>query len=190
MPVFILLSESPPGLKRILTFLLLCLCYFTPLQADTISAAKESELRAAIILGIVRFTRWPESAEVKNSLNLCLAGKPRSAEILGSISGKHRYKEIPINIHHIDNAVKRQVQCHAIVTGSSGANTLPSAKHGILTICDGCNATLNNPMVSLIRKNNRIGFEINLDVSKSAGISFSSSLLELASNIRGGHETN
>ena len=53
----------------------------------------------------------------------------------------------------------------------------------ILTIGDGEAFAKNGGMISLIRYDNRMGFEINLSAARGAGLSLSSKLLALARKV-------
>mgnify|MGYP001828900211 CR=1 FL=1 len=148
--------------------------------------AQEPQLRAAVILGIIRFTSWPDDTN-KASLNICAIGKPSSEPVLQNIS---RSAEHNINIRSLRSKENNLDNCNIIIFGPGikkpdhvgilqRIHKLP-----VLSICDDCNYKNHGADVTLVQQKNRIGFKIDLVSAKSHGISLSSSLLELALEVQ------
>ena len=151
--------------------------------------AEEPKLRAAIVLGILRFTNWPEDAPLTNSLNLCTAGGPSSSAALAEISSKRQFQNLPIVIYKLNSNSSDFSKCNVLVMGANVNSELlknisdSEASHGVLTVCDNCKTSNENAMVYLVRVKNRIAFKIDLSQSSKNGMKFSSSLLELATEV-------
>jgi len=151
--------------------------------------AEEPKLRAAIVLGILRFTNWPEDAPLTNSLNLCTVGSPSSSAALAEISSKQQFQNLPIVIHKLNSNSSDFSKCNALVMGANVNSELlknlsdSEVSHGVLTVCDYCKTSNKNAMVYLVRVENRIAFKIDLRQSSKNGMKFSSSLLELATEV-------
>jgi hypothetical protein len=163
--------------------------HITTAHAKNVTA-KETDLRAAIVLGILRFTRWPNDVEMASDFNLCTYGEPISKQALLQISGVRQINNAMLRVIPIEDLRKELASCNALVIGNNGAdkhfNRANKKKHlyGILTICDACRSEHVRAMVYLLRNNNRIGFEIDLAEAKKNGVVFSSALLELAAEVR------
>ena len=158
--------------------------------AEVTVTTDESKLRAAIVLGILRFSSWPNDVRMASAFNLCTLGEPASKQTLIKISGQRKYQQRPITTFVLNNKSPDVSKCNAIVIGPDLETKylieLLNSKtaFGILTICDSCRPDNKNAMVYMIRKQNRVGFEVDLVQAKKNGMSFSSSLLELAIEVK------
>ncbi|MFN2310176.1 MAG: YfiR family protein [Gammaproteobacteria bacterium] len=157
-------------------------------QAAETLVANEPELRAAIIIGILRFTAWqPPTA---GDLRLCILGLPVSAPALLSLPEDTRIGTQALHTRAVDARAARMSECDIVVMGpgqdaASAKVTLQEANHqGVLTICDGCGHHAEYSMVTLTRHEGRIGFEIDTQIAQTNGLQFSSDLLELAVRVR------
>ena len=159
-------------------------------HADTQATAEEPKLRAAIVLGIIRYSSWPDDVDMAGQLNLCSIGAPQSEQILTQVSGQHKYHDLSIMVYTHSISQLKPGKCNALIIGpaldTKSARYLmdKNISHGLLTICDGCQLNRSIAMVTLVRRSKRIAFDVDLAQSKSAGISFSSALLELALRVR------
>ena len=177
--------------SKLTLFILWSVITFTG-HAEPIATADEPKLRAAIVLGIIRYSNWPDDTKMAGQLNVCSLGSPPSEQILTQVSGQHRYHDLSIITHAIKDPSSSPFTCHALILGAQlDASTLQHwfathDRHGLLTICDGCVLNTNPAMVTLVRRDNRIAFHVNLTQAKSADITFRSALLELALGVRNG----
>lgn len=159
----------------------------TAKEANT--TAEEPKLRAAIVLGILRFTSWPADVQMKPGFTLCTVGNPMSEKYLLRVSGQHQYQDLSIDSHVVTEQLEDIADCNVLVIGKAADRKLLNQffeqydTHGLLTICDNCQKN-DHTMVKLIRNENRVGFEIDLAESKESGLSFSSLLLELAIEVK------
>lgn len=159
------------------------------LASESGPIADEDKLRAAIVLGIVRFTSWPEDVQKHKNLYLCTLGKPLSSKILVNVSGQHKYRNQPIIATVLEKKIFDASDCNVLVLGNgikpkTLQKILPgSDAHAVLTICDGCKKGIGS-MVHLMRTDNRIGFKVNLELASEAGLNFRSALLEIASEVK------
>jgi len=157
---------------------------------DTKVTAEETKLRAAIVLGILRFSSWPNDVNMASAFNLCTLGQPISSDTLIKISGQRVHQGKPILTIILKVNAPDISNCNAIVIGAEVSrrvlSKLLSSKKafGILTICDNCQTEHTRAMVFMLRKKNRVGFEIDLIQAQKNGMTFSSSLLELAIDVR------
>lgn len=150
---------------------------------------QEQNLRGAVIAGLLRFTLWPETNK-KQSRNICLAGSPISSKPIRS----NAKSKLINNVFELsgEKPAKTLIDepCHVVIFGSKldvismRLLTDAAVNKRWLTICDGCNDDNSKSMVILKKSGRRIAFDINLKEAQKSQISFSSSLLELASKVR------
>ena len=171
-----------------------CLLSASPVSSATavnLLTAQEPQLRAAVILGVLRFTSWSHHDSSEKFLDVCTFGQPIAEPALLPVSNVHKVAYQTVVVRNIAGVKNIKINsCDVVIygAGSNKASLMLGMQHSIaypvLTICDGCKLSDAATTVKLIRRGGRIGFEVNLDNAKKHGIILSSSLLELASEIR------
>lgn len=153
------------------------------------SSVDEETLRAAVIIGILRFTDWPEDASISNEINICFLKEGPTSRAMNAVSGRELVQRKLIYSKIVEAKRNFADECNVLVLENTRDNkTITSLsdqahQNNILTICNEC-AHNNIVLVNLIRKGNRIAFEINLAQARETGIFFSSALLELAAKVK------
>lgn len=174
---------------RWLASCLLGLCVSsTGISLDAAAAPHEGELRAAVIVAIMRFTTWNTIAIEKPVLDVCLAGRPISTGVLLSVSGEQKVATRTLEVRSIGRKVD---SCDVLVIGENVSDDefehlLAQAGGGaILTVCDGCRRGLaEDTIIQLRLRQQRVSFEVNLTRARSSGVSLDAQLLELATVVR------
>lgn len=164
-------------------------CILAP--AKTWANPTEAELRAAVIVAIMRFTTWPQAvAEPPPHLQVCLSGEPYSASHLLRVSGQQKVagRTLQVSGSPSDTDVS---SCQVLILGKAlnrerSATLLQAAdNHSILTVCDGCeNSRHEDTIIHLTLRKQRVNFEVNLAKAKNNGMALDAQLLELASVVR------
>jgi hypothetical protein len=186
--------------RRNLTLRLLPWLALLPAFAATADAqeARTREVKAAFILNIARFVEWPASAFAHHDreIHLCLYRSNPLGGATDTIRGKQvRGRSLQI----------RTVQSFAAPEGCNILFVPPSELHRfeaephtvtpgqpLLTITDGTAVKDRVPfarhiLVTLVREQRRIGFQIDRHVLKHSGLNMSSELLKLGRIVdRGG----
>ncbi|MGJ0484150.1 MAG: YfiR family protein [Methylomicrobium sp.] len=146
-------------------------------------------VKAAFVLNIARFVSWPKEAleQQGDSLQLCLYRRNPLAEATETIEGKIvNGRTLRINLI---KSLAQSPSCNILLIGleeiqhfdeeSRHAPTSP-----LLTIADLTDIDIPPPhqhaLVTLVRNDARIGFEINLAKARRAKLQMSSNLLKLA----------
>lgn len=151
------------------------------------------ELRAAVIVAILRFTSWQtDAAKSDNSqVRLCAIGEPHSFPYLLPTSGIQKVAghTLVVNEVQIDEVATKL--CDALVIGSKVhyrefSELLAQADaQSLLTICDGCRtANAAGTIIQLDLHKRRVKFEVNLARARASGVKLDAQLLELASVVR------
>ena len=182
--------------NRYLEYILL-LCLFFNSSTSLIAANDEGDqqqrinaIKAAYVLNIARYVTWPKEvyANHQDRLHLCIYrnnsyGQPLEA-IRGKSIGKRRLAIIIID--HF----KEVDDCEILFISPDKISTFSEDIQGdlqrpLLTIADltesGKNGvSLQGVIVSLVRQNNRMIFEIDLAQAREVDLLMSSELLKLA----------
>jgi len=150
------------------------------------AADEETLLKAAFIYKFTRFIQWPGDVK-NNSLVLCTLGEDKLVSVFDIIADNiDPNKKLFIQAIH-DNVSIDNCQILYIAASergsfrSLGAITLNQA---ILTISELPGFMQAGGMIELIHKDNKIRFEINLDVAHLNGLDISSDLLKLARRVK------
>lgn len=170
-----------------LALALMC-CTLLPVSAR--ANPTESELRAAVIVAIMRFTTWPQAGPAAPpEIQVCLAGSPNSASHLLRVSGQQKVAGRTLQVKSIAGTLVQD--CQVLVLGDDlnrerFITLVHNANHhSILTICDGCDRIrLEDTIIHLTLRKQRVNFEVNLAKAKSNGLALDAQLLELASVVR------
>ena len=176
------------SLPQILTqvLLLLVLVGLVPPLPAASRTAREPELRAAVILGILRYTVWPAAQRDVPAIEVCIVGDPPSAPSLLAISNRRSFAGRRLRVLALPARESATHTCHVAVLGhgSSVTDAKRLAGHRVLTICDACNGAEKQSTIRLLRRRNRIAFDVDLGQATRDGFSFGSAMLELAAKLR------
>ncbi len=150
------------------------------------SVSREYQIKAAFLYNCTKFVEWPADrfADENAPLILCVMGKdPFGAILENSFVGKTiKGRAIIINRNiGIDNLKF----CHLLFVSSSEQERVPqivAALLGasVLAIADMDRFANQGGGINLVRRRNKIRFEINPDAVNRAQLTLSSKLLELA----------
>jgi hypothetical protein len=164
------------------------LIYSTCISLDAAAAPSEGELRAAVIVAIMRFTSWEAVPAEQPVLDVCLVGNPVSAAVLMSVSGEQKVATRTLNVRPVTSDVD---SCQVMVIGEDidddEYEQLIALTDGqsILTVCDGCQRGLGEDAIIQLRlRQQRVSFEVNLTRARSNNVALDAQLLELAAVVR------
>ncbi|MER0203032.1 MAG: YfiR family protein [Nitrosomonas sp.] len=172
-------------MKRSICRCLLALCLAFGLSISH-SMAKadnilEYQVKAAFIYNFIAFTQWPDTTG--SAINLCVYGE----DYFGSEIDKLQNK--PVDKRHIRvvrTAIpEKLVDCQVIFFSKSVIGSLPNflsnlPARPILTLADSPDAITHGIMINMNLVNEKIVFEINLEIARKSKLDISSKLLQLA----------
>jgi len=152
------------------------------------SAYAENDTASAVKIGFLynffKFIDWPPNADTSNGYRLCTTGLNSLGEGLLALQDK--------TINNKSLSIKRGVSgkelknCHMIFIGADEDTGKPigdSQGLAIVTVSDKPDFINQGGIIGLIQANNRLAFEVNLDVAKATNIRISAQMLELAKRI-------
>ncbi|HVU55294.1 MAG TPA: YfiR family protein [Puia sp.] len=148
--------------------------------------SREYELKAVFLYNFAQFVEWPPTAFSNSEAPLIIGviGKNPFGTRLKDIVSGEKVNGHDVSVQYYDNAEDIGT-CHILFIN------LPEAKkreqvlqllkdRNILTVSDAPGFPAEGGMIRLFTRDNKIRFEVNLEVSRAAGLSISSKLLRLA----------
>jgi hypothetical protein len=174
----------PGPIGRILALtLLVATCCPAVAQAD--ENQRETLIKAAIIYKLAKFVEWPATsfAQADSTLNLCLLGPtPLTAALTGAEGRPVRGH--PVKILQIDDP-RRIDSCHVVYITGAQQRQLPDLMarfdgRPVLSVSEIEGFASHGGVIGLVRRGNRLGFQVNLGNARRSGLTVSAPLLELA----------
>jgi hypothetical protein len=153
------------------------------------AAVSEADTKAALIIKIGKFVRWPNAAFASSggTLRLCIVGRDDFGQSVDSLAGQ-RLQGKTITIARLANAAQSASDCRIVFISESEHDRLPAllssiAGSPVLTISDMEGFASQGGMVGFATTASKIHFEINAGASKRAGLAIGAQLLQLATLI-------
>ena len=150
-------------------------------------AAAEAEflVKAAFLYNFAKFVQWP--GEVRgDAFSLCVLGDNPFGGALSSLAGKRvEGREIVVNAVETADAA---ADCRMVFVAASERDRLGDilplleARH-VLSVSDMEDFASHGGMIELLKRGNKIRFEVNIASAEAAGLTISSSLLRLAQTV-------
>jgi len=157
-------------------------CYGLDAHAD--APLPEYKVKAAIVYKVAKFVNWPaDSFNSRNSpIILCIAGTDPFGEFINDIGGQ-TVQGRPIVIERVADADLLDRDCHIlfVASDSDGLRILStSGNRPMLTVGDTAGFAMAGGILGLQIEDNRVKFEVNLQVARDSRLGISASLLQLA----------
>ena len=150
---------------------------------------REYEIQAAFVYNFAKFVDWPPDrfTDESASLMLCVIGEDTFGTTLEDTVAGKTVKGRQIGIRRIDN-VDDVESCHLLFVGLSESERLRqivtrSQKANVLTVGNMAEFIESGGIINLIKKANKIRFEINLVAAERARLKLDLKLLTLASSV-------
>lgn len=148
----------------------------------------EAELAAAYLYNFSKFVHWP-SGVLRNTadpLVICVYGRLSSGEAIDALEGKSA-QGYRIRIDWLSRG-DDLTACQVVYVSSSESPYLRPllrtlAGRPTLTVSEIPGFVAAGGIIGLVKQNNRLRFEINRGSAEAAGLSISSQLLKLATQV-------
>lgn len=152
-------------------------------------AVPEVELKAAYLFNFAKFAEWPAGILTPASpLTICAVGKDGLGDSLQQLEAK----TVQGRAVKVRRGVKAedlkgcQLAFFPAAENRPGGEVWRAAEAlSVLTIGDGDGFVEVGGMIGLVKRDNRITFDINADSAQRAGIRLSSQVLKLARSVKG-----
>lgn len=149
------------------------------------SHERESLIKAAFLYNFAKFTDWPEDAFAGDiaELSMCVLGDDPFGETLNSIEGKS-IQGRPLRTLHLDSP-EQVAQCHLLFIAASEQEQLAHVLEAVgsapvLTVAELPDFAQAGGIIKLKTVDNKVRFEINVEVATRVGLHLSPRLLRLA----------
>jgi hypothetical protein len=173
-------------MKRIagtLTFLIVLLHAVT--AAAQQAPVSEYQVKAAFLYNFAKFVEWPDYAAISNRREFIIGiiGEDPFGPDISVIEGKYVNDKL-LRVVRSDSLSELN-NCHVLFISGSAASRLTEIlgkldRRPVLTVGDTHGFAYMGVMINLIRKDNKVRFEINQSAADRAGLRISSHLLRLA----------
>lgn len=185
-------SDNPKysTLKRNVFILLYAFCFeFAVSATANAESYDESLVRAAVIFGILRFSSWPDQ-DNSSVIKSCGFGQSPASSAMQNLSdGMPKIGNNKLQYQRLE-ALSGLDECDVLVAGAKPEQSdifelyaQLDNNHTTLMICDECDPELKSyASVNLVKREQRMQFQINLDRAEQQGVRFSPSLIELAAS--------
>lgn len=190
---FTLKHGYPP--RALPVFLICAVALFTLKNVEAQGSNRIDQVKAAFVLNIVRFVSWPVDSpdSPKNQMQLCLYRDNPMHQAMATIEGEEVGGRM-IEIRQIRHLVANE-SCNILLISSNDLHafnsevasgfTSPMLTITDLTDADSTAQSRRGILVALVRNGTRIGFEVDLEKVRRAGLRMSSELLKLATIVGG-----
>lgn len=151
--------------------------------------SREKQIKAAFIYNFTKFIEWPESAFAAGADHFIIGnyGDPAFFEYLVQLEGeKINGRSIKIIQYNSLTEIKNVQVVFIQSTRQAELKAVLDQLHPmpILTIGENERFLRSGGTINFIVHKNRVGFEINIKSAQNANLTFSSKLLNLATNLK------
>jgi hypothetical protein len=171
--------------------LILLSALFAP-EAPAVGGIDEAEVKAAFVLNFIKFVEWPASAfgSPKDPILLSVVGKDPVVDSIEGLNGKTVSGRRVVVRNAPDLASLKP--CHILYVGASEKAELAPVlgaiqRWHVLTVADFEGFAGRGGTIGFVRLDDRVGFEINEESARKAGLKLNAKLLYLGRSVRGSH---
>jgi YfiR/HmsC-like len=152
------------------------------------SKPEEYQVKAVYLYNFGRFVQWPAAGGNDDSFTICILGHDPFGAVLDTTLSGESIDNLKLVAKRISSP-RDAAACHILFLSSSEAGHTKEAlahleKSPVLTVSDLPGFTSSGGMIQFVLKENKVRFEVNLAAAEKAGLSFSSQLLKVATDIR------
>jgi hypothetical protein len=148
----------------------------------------EYQVKAVYLYNFGRFIEWPATVNNEQAFTICILGQdPFGAALDATLAGE-TINNRKLFAKRISNS-RDSAGCQILFISSSEASRIKEIltsveKSPSLTVSDMPGFTNNGGMIQFVLRDNKVRFEVNLAAAAKAGLSFSSQLLKVATDVR------
>jgi len=144
----------------------------------------EYQVKAGVLYNLIAFTTWPEAAPPV--LNVCIYGPDPFGREIDALHGR-KVGSISLAIRRA-SSVESLAACHVVFIGQAAIGNLPRVmeyigNRPILTVADMPDGIARGIVLNMEMTEGRLSFRANLAEARNRGLSLSSKLLRLASEV-------
>ena len=184
-PASAVLLRAPKRLVRARTLALVSLALFTPLAGPR-GQSLEPSAKANDLYMLAQIVAWPANAFASptSPFVICLQGPDPFQGLLDRIVARQRIDDRPILVERLAK-LDSASRCHLAYLAGSAAQSRAAALDAVrgapvLTVTDDAGGPGPRGIVHFVLAKGRVGFEVDMRLAETAGVTVSSKLLALA----------
>ena len=167
-----------------LRLLLLALCSSLLAMPVAGQGFTEYQVKAGVLYNFIAFTTWPETAP--HVLNVCIYGPDPFGQEIDALQGR-RVGSGSLAIRRV-SSVEALAACHVVFIGQAAIGNLQRVlehlgNRPVLTVADTPGGTPRGIVLNMEMTEGKLSFRANLAEARNRGLSLSSKLLRLASEV-------
>jgi hypothetical protein len=149
-------------------------------------SSREYQIKAALVFNFIKFVEWPPQRLPPNSstIQVVVAGKDAYEAVAETINGKEvKGKTISVSQYSGPQDLSR---CHLLFISASGMRQFdgsPARTAGVLTVGETSAFAKRMGIIGFKEQSNRLRFEINQQAAEQSGLTISSQLFKVASDV-------
>lgn len=159
-----------------------------PFSMDAqVSRPTEYQVKAAYLFNFGKFVKWPPSAPQDN-FAICVLGSDPFHGVLDSTVSGERIDSKQVVVRRINSPTDAS-GCRIVFVSESEQNRMGSIlpilnRSPVLTVSDASGFVERQGMIQFVMDGDRVRFKVNLSAAESAGLSMSSELLKVATEVK------
>ena len=152
------------------------------------AAASEYEVKAAYLYNFGKFVAWPEEALAgADPLVICVVGKDPFGAVLDETIRDKTVQEHKLTVRRMTNA-ERVRECHILFVSALEEHRLPQILRSmggshVLTVGETEGFVRKGGAITLVARDRKVRFDVNLRAAHDAGLEMSAQLLKVAANV-------
>jgi hypothetical protein len=141
----------------------------------------EDAVKAAFLINFAKYTEWPKSVS-RGDLVIGVIGRSGVADSLESLAKDRSINGRPVRFKRCEWTTAHQTNLLFVAKSEKESYDRLSSllKSSVVTVGETAGFAQSHGMIGFKIENDRVAFEINPTRAKTAGITFSSRLLQLA----------
>jgi hypothetical protein len=151
------------------------------------SKPEEYQVKAVYLYNFGRFIDWPATGNKDDSFTICVLGRDPFGAVLDATLAGETIGDKKLVARRLASTLDA-TNCNILFISSSESSRMKQIlaaveKNGVLTVSDLPNFTINGGMIQFVLRDNKVRFEVNLAAAERAGLTFSSQLLKVATDV-------
>ena len=152
------------------------------------ATAGEYEVKAAYLYNFGKFVVWPaDSLPAAQPLSICVVGKDPFGEVLDQTVRDKTVQEHKLVIRRL-TSLDRVRECHILFVSAAEEHKLPqilriTGASNVLTVGETEGFVRKGGAITLVARDRKVRFDVNLRAAHDAGLEMSSQLLKVAANV-------
>jgi hypothetical protein len=149
---------------------------------------EEYQVKAVYLYNFGRFVEWPANLPPQETFDICVMGRDPFGSFLDATLAGESINSRKLAAKRIGSG-RDAANCKILFISASENGRIKDIlaaveKTAVLTVSDMPGFTSNGGMIQFVLRDNKVRFEVNLTATDKAGLTLSSQLLKVATDVR------